>query len=156
MSEENNLKNTEKEKQDQNLLSKGWKNFINGAKEGFNNFTSSLEKQAKKNEELWEENKEKVDGFFSKIKQDWDNKIKTWNTEMEQRNLETKEQWEARKAKIQQDIKSWQHKTEKEWNDGVKAFRRGFFKAYIWAIIIILPIIVIVIIVLWLMNSLLP
>ncbi|MFX1500103.1 MAG: hypothetical protein ACFFDH_03965 [Promethearchaeota archaeon] len=156
MSEENNLKDSEKEKQDQNLLLKGWKNFINGAKGGFDNFTASLEKQAKKNEELWEENREKVDGFFNKIKQDWDSKIKQWNQEMEQRNLETKEQWEARKSKIQQEIKNWQDKTEKEWNDGVKAFRRGFLKAYIWALIIILPIIVLVIIVLWLMNRLLP
>ncbi|MFX1364529.1 MAG: hypothetical protein ACFFCE_19395 [Promethearchaeota archaeon] len=155
MSEENNLKDSENEKQNQNLLLKGWKNFINNAKDGFNNFTSSLEKQAKKNEELWEENREKVDGFFSKIKQDWDNKIKTWNTEMEQRKLETKEQWEARKAKIQQDINSWQEKTEKEWNEGVKSFTRGFFKAYIWAIIIILPIILIVIIVLYVINRLL-
>ena len=60
MSEENNFKDSEKEKQDQNLLLKGWKNFISGAKDGFNNFKSSLEKQAKKNEEFLEENKEKT------------------------------------------------------------------------------------------------
>ncbi len=155
MSEENNLKDSKNEKQDKNLLLKGWKNFINSAKDGFDNFTSSLEKQAKQNEELWEENREKVDGFFDKMKQDWNNKIQQWNQEMEQRNLETKEQWETRKGKIQQDIKSWQQKTEKEWNDGVKAFRKGFFKAYIWAIIVILPIVLIVIIVLYVINKLL-
>ena len=102
MTEENNLEDSEKEKKDQNLLLKGWKNFINGAKDGFAKFTTSLEQQAKKNEEFWAENKEKVDGFFNKIKEDWDNKIKQWNTEMEQRSLETKEKWEARKSKIQQ------------------------------------------------------
>ncbi|MCK4780730.1 MAG: hypothetical protein KAT57_11100 [Candidatus Lokiarchaeota archaeon] len=153
MSEENNFKDSEK--QDQNLFLKGWKNFIGGAKDGFDNFKASLEKQAKKNEEEWEENKEKVDGFFNKIKQDWDNKIKQWNTEMEQRNLETKEQWEAGKSKIQQEIKNWQEKTEKDWNDGVKSFRRGFFKAYLWALLIILPMVVIIIVILAVVNRLL-
>ena len=155
MTEENNLNDSEKEKKDQNLLLKGWKNFIDGAKDGFDNFKASLEKQAKKSEELWEENKEKVDGFFNKIKRDWDTKIAQWNKDIEQQRLETKEQWEARKSKIQQEIKSWQEKTEKDWNEGVKAFRRGFFKAYIWAIIIILPVVLIVIIVLYIINRLL-
>jgi len=154
MSEENNFKDSEKEKQDQNLIVKGWKNFIDGTKDGFDKFKASLEKQTKKGEEVWEENKEKVDGFFNKIKQDWDGKIKQWNTEMEQMNLETKEQWENRKSKIQQDIKSWQDNTKKEWNDGVKAIRKGFFRAYLWALIIILPMVIIIIVILALVSGL--
>ena len=155
MSEVKNFKDPEKEKQDQNLFSKGWKNFIDGAKDGFNNFKASLEKQTKKNEEVWEENKEKVDGLFNKIKQDWDNKIKQWNTEMEQRSLETKEQWEASKSKIQQEIKNWHENTKQEWNDGVKSFRRGFFKAYLWALIIILPMVIIIVVILAVVSRLL-
>ena len=154
MSEENNLKDSEKENQDQNLFLKGWKNFIGGAKDGFDNFKASLEKQTKKGEEAWEENKEKVDGFFNKIKQDWDSKIKQWNTEMEQMNLETKEQWENRKSKIQQDIKNWQDNTKQEWNDGVKAIRKGFFRAYLWALIIILPTVIIIVVILALVSGL--
>ncbi|MCK4380902.1 MAG: hypothetical protein KAW51_07145 [Candidatus Lokiarchaeota archaeon] len=153
MSKENNLKDSEK--QDQNLIVKGWKNFIDGAKDGFDNFKASLEKQTKKGEEVWEENKEKVDGFFNKIKQDWDSKIKQWNTEMEQRSLETKEQLEASKSKIQQEIKNWQDNTKQEWNDGVKSFRRGFFKAYLWALIIILPMVVIIVVILAVVSRLL-
>ncbi|MEE9377925.1 MAG: hypothetical protein V3V33_07810 [Candidatus Lokiarchaeia archaeon] len=153
MSKENNLKDSEK--QDQNLIVKGWKSFIDGAKDGFDNFKASLEKQTKKGEEVWEENKEKVDGFFNKIKQDWDSKIKQWNTEMEQMNLETKEQWENRKSKIQQDIKNWQDNTKKEWDDGVKSFRRGFFKAYLWALLIILPMVIIIVVILAVVSRLL-
>ncbi len=153
MSKENNLKDSEK--QDQNLIVKGWKNFIDGAKDGFDNFKASLEKQTKKGEEVWEENKEKVDGFFNKIKQDWDSKIKQWNTEMEQRSLETKEQLEASKSKIQQDIQNWQENTKQEWNDGVKDFSRGFFKAYFRAILIILPIVIIIIVILAVVTRLL-
>lgn len=154
MSKENNLKDSEKEKQDQNLIVKGWKSFIDGAKDGFDNFKASLEKQTKKGEEVWEENKEKVDGFFNKIKQDWDSKIKQWNTEMEQMNLETKEQWENRKSKIQQDIKNWQDNTKQEWNEGVKSIRKGFFRAYLWALIIILPMVFIIILILALVSGL--
>ena len=152
MSNENNFESSEKEKTDDNIFQKGWKNFIDGAKDGFDKFKTSLEKQAKKNQELWDQNKDKVEGFFNKVKQDWDNKIKQWNTEMEQRRLETKEQWEARKLKIQQDIKNWQETTKKEWSEGVKSFRRGFFKAYFWAILLIIPILVIIIIVVRLLG----
>jgi len=146
MSNEKNFEDSEKEKTDENILLKGWKNFIDGAKEGFDKFKTSLEKQAKNNQEVWEENKEKVDGFFNKVKQDWDNQIKKWNTEIEQRKLETKEQWDARKQKIQQDIKNWQEKTKQEWSDGIKSFRRGFFKAYFWAILLIIPILIIIVV----------
>jgi hypothetical protein len=147
MSNQNNFDDSEKEKTDEKPFLKGWKNFIDGAKDGFSKFTASLEKQAMKNEEFWEENKEKVDGFFNKVKQDWDNKMKQWNADMEQRSLETKEQWEARKSKIQQDIKSWQEKTQEKWDDGVKSFRKGFFRLYLWALLLIVPVIVIVVIV---------
>lgn len=154
MSNENNLKESDKEEIQEKPFQKGWKSFVDGIRDGFENFQKSLEQQSKKNKEIWEENKEKVNKFFKGVKQDWDNKIKEWNTEMEQRSLKTKEQWEAHKNKISQDFKNWQEKTRQEWQEGVKSFRKGFLKAYVWALILILPIIIIIIVILYVINQL--
>ena len=128
-------------------LLKGWQNFIDGVKSGFDNFRTSLEDQSTKNIDFLEENKDKVNKFFKNIKDDWNKQIQKWSKDIEQRNLETKEQWEARKSKIQHDIKNWQEKTKKDWEDGVKAVRKGFFRLYLWALLLIIPVIVIVVIV---------
>jgi len=152
MNNQNNLEDSEKEKTDEKPFLKGWQNFIDGIKDGFENFKTSLEDQSKKNKEVWEENKEKVNKFFKGVKQDWDNKIKEWNTEMEQRSLKTKEQWEAHKNKISQDFKNWQEKTKQEWKDGVRSFRKGFFRAYLWMLLLIIPIIVILVVVIRLLG----
>ena len=130
-----------------NPLLKGWQNFIDGVKGGFDKFKSSLEEQSTINKEVLEENKEKVNKFFKGIKNDWDKQIQKWSKDIEQRHLETKEQWETRKSKIQEDINKWQEKTKKDWNDGVKSFRRGFLKLYLWSLLLIIPVIVIVVIV---------
>ena len=152
MSNENNLKESEKEKSEEKPLVKGWKSFINEIKGGFDNFQNSLKEQSGKNKELFEENTEKVNKFFKDMKQDWDNKIKKWNAEMEKKQIESKEQWEARKKKIQQDIQSWQEKTREDWKEGAKTITRGFFKGYFMAILVILPIIIIIIVVIVLLN----
>lgn len=155
MSNENNLDNSENKKIPEKPFQKGWQNFINGIKDGFENFTTSLEGQSKKNKELWEENTEKVNKFFTGVKQDWEKKIQKWNAEMEQRRLETKEQWDAHKKKISQDFKNWQEKTQEKWEDGLKTFRKGFFRAYLWVLLLIIPILVIVIVVFAVMRWLL-
>ena len=72
---------------------------------------------------------------------------------MEKKRIETKEQWEAHK-KVSQDFKNWQEKALEEWNDGFKAFRKGFFKAYFWFLLLIIPIIIIVVVVLAVVNNL--
>ena len=155
MSNQNNSEDPEKEKLTEKPFQKGWQNFLNGIKDGFENFQTSLEEQSRKNKELWEENKEKVNKFFSGVKQDWDNKIKEWNQGLKQRRLETKEQWDTYKKKVSQDFKDWQEKTQQDWKDGVKVFRRGFLRTYLWILVLIIPIIVIVIVVLALMRWLL-
>ncbi|UCD02479.1 MAG: hypothetical protein JSV23_05570 [Promethearchaeota archaeon] len=155
MSNEENLKETKKEQIQEKPFQKGWKNFVNGIKDGFENFQKSLEEQSKKNKEVWDENKDKINAFFKDVKQNWDNKVKEWNTEMEKKRLETKEQWEAHKDKISQDFKNWQEKTRQDWKEGVKAFRRGFFRAYLWILALIIPIIVIIIVILVVMRWLL-
>ncbi len=155
MSNENNLRESEKEKSEENPFAKGWKSFVNGIKGGFDDFQNSLKGQSMKNKELFEENTEKVNKFFKDMKQDWDNKIKKWNVEMEKKQIESKEQWETRKKKIQQDIQSWQEQTREDWREGVKQVRKGFLKAYWMTILLIIPIIVIIIVVLALVGGLL-
>lgn len=152
MSHENSSDNSEKEKITEKPFQKGWQNFINGMKDGFENFKASLEEQTKKNAELWDENTEKVNKFFTGVKQDWDKKVKKWTEDMEQRSLETKEQWDAHKQKISQDFKNWQEKTQEKWEDGLKAVRKGFFRVYLWALLLIIPIIVIIVIVIRLLG----
>ena len=152
MSNQNNLNNSEVNKTTEKPSVKGWQKFIEGIKEGFDTFKTSLENQSMKNKEVWEENKEKVNNFFKGVKQDWDNKIKEWNNEIEQRRLETKEQLDTYKKKVSQDFKNWQEKTRQEWRDGVKTFRRGFFKAYLWVLLLIIPIIIILVVVIRLLG----
>ena len=50
----------ESPKKNESILLKGWNNFVNGIKEGFNKFQKSIEEQSKKNVELWNEDKEKI------------------------------------------------------------------------------------------------
>ena len=53
MSNQNNTEDSEKEKIPEKPFQKGWQNFIDGIKDGFENFKTSLEDQSKKNKELW-------------------------------------------------------------------------------------------------------
>lgn len=148
MNEENNLGESNQKETNEKFFRKGWNNLIDGFKGGFEKFQKSLEDQSKKNKELWEENKDKATQFFKDAKQDWDNKVKEWNADMEKKKIESKEQWDAYKNKISQDYKNWQEKTKQDWNDGVKAFRKGFFKAYFWFLLLTIPILIIVVVVL--------
>ena len=145
MSDENNLGEPEKEETEEKSFQKGWNNFISGIKGGFDKFQKSLENQSKKNKETWEENKGNISTFFKDAKQDWDAKIKEWNADMEKRKIETEEQMEVHKKKISQDFKNWQDKTKQNWEDGVSSFRKGFLKAYLWILLLIIPILIIVV-----------
>jgi hypothetical protein len=149
---ENNFKKLEKEKTSAKPFLKGWENFIEGVKDGFNDFKASLENQSKKNKELWEQNQEKINKFFTNIKEEWENKVNKWNTEIEHQRLESKEQWETYKNKVSQDFRNWQEKTRSDWTEGLKTFRRGFLKAYLWIILLIIPIIVILVVVIRLIG----
>ncbi|MFW9773545.1 MAG: hypothetical protein ACFFEO_15450 [Candidatus Thorarchaeota archaeon] len=135
-------------------IQKGWNDFVNGIKSGFEDFQKSMEDEAIKNKELWEQNKEKVNNFFDDIKQRWDKKVNEWKTDIEKRGLESKEQWEVHKKKINEDIKNWQEKARSDWEHGFKFFRKGFLKIYLWTLLLILPIIIIVIVILFIVNNL--
>lgn len=154
MNEENNLGEPELKKASEKPFQKGWNNLINGIKGGFDKFQQSLEEQSKKNKELWEDNKGKVNEFFKDMKEDWEKKIKKWNEDMEKTRIESKEQWETYKNKVSQDFKNFQEKAKEDWNDGLKSFRKGFFKAYFWFLVLTIPILIIVIVVLWILSQL--
>ncbi|MHA2181159.1 MAG: hypothetical protein ACXAAH_07030 [Promethearchaeota archaeon] len=156
MTEEDNLKEPEKKESPEKLFQKGWNNFLDGIKGGFDTFQKSIEDQSKKNKEAWEGNKEKFNKFFKDAKQDWDAKIKKLNTDIEKRKIESKEEWEAHTQKINQDFKKWQEKTKQDWKEGVGSFRKGFFKAYLWFWALTLPILIVVIIVIVLVVGILP
>ena len=152
MSNENNFKDSEEEKKDEKPFVKGWQTFIDGIKGGYEEFKNTLEQQSTKNKETLEENKDKVNKFFKGVKEDWDKQIQKWTADIEQRNLETKEQWETHKQKIGQDFRTWQEKTQQKWEEGVKAVRKGFLHAYLWALLLIIPILIIVIVVIRLLG----
>ena len=100
MSDENSSNDLEQDKKKENPFLKGWGSFVSGIKDGFKDFQNSLEDQTKKNQELWENSKEKSGKFFKKVGQEFNKKIESWKTDMERKQLETKEQWENRKKKI--------------------------------------------------------
>jgi hypothetical protein len=152
MSKQNNLEDSEQEKHTDSALTRGWKDFINGFKNNFNEFQKSLETQSQKNKELWAKNKDKINTFFTDMKQNWDRKIQKLNSDIEKSKIETKEQLNAYKEKVKQDFKKWEEKAREEWQEGIKSFRKGFFKAYFWALLLILPVLIIIIVVLVIVN----
>lgn len=154
MSNENNLTDSEKEEIEERSSLKGWENFVDGIKGGFEKFQKSLEKQSKKNKELWEENKEKVNIFFKNLKQGYDDKVKQWNADIEKRKLESKEKLEAHKKKIKDDFKNWQEKTQQEWNQGFKEFQKGMLKSSYMFLLYMIPILIIVIVIVFLISKL--
>lgn len=152
MSKQNISEDSEQEKRKDSASTRGRNDLINGIKNNFNDFQKSLESQSQKNKELWEKNKDKINTFFTNMKQKWDKKIQKLNSDIEKSKLETKEQWNAHKEKVKQDFKKWEEKTREDWQEGIKSFRKGFFKAYFWALLLILPILIIIIVVLVIVN----
>jgi nitrate/nitrite-specific signal transduction histidine kinase len=153
MSNQNNLKDSEEEKSKKSPFQKTWNEFFDSIKDNFNQFQKSLEKKTQENQELWNENKEKATIFFKDLKENWDKKVKSWSADIEKKTLETKEQWNTYKSKVEEDVKNWQDKTHKNWSEGLKTFRRGFLKTYLWALLLIIPILIIIIVVLALVTK---
>ncbi|MBY8990302.1 MAG: hypothetical protein KGD58_06070 [Candidatus Lokiarchaeota archaeon] len=155
MNEENNLKESDPKETGEKPFRKGWNNLIDGFKGGFEKFQLSLEEQSKKNKEVWEENKDKVNKFFTDVKQDLEKKVSDWNADMEKKKIESKEQWDAYTSKVSQDFKNWQEKTKDDWNSGLNSFKKGFFKVYFWFLLLTIPLLIIVVIVLAVVSRLL-
>jgi len=78
------------------------------------------------------------------------------NTDIEKRKIESKEQWDAHKKKVNQDFKEWQDKTKQDWKNGVSSIKKGFFRAYLWFWALTLPILIVIIIVIVIVSNLMP
>ena len=131
MSNENNEKK-------ENIISKGWNDFVSGLQNGFGKFQQGLEEQSKKNVENWDEAKDKVGNFFTKMKTNWDNQVKEWQEGMEKFNQQNKEQWDAGLQKVQDDYNKWQDNVREDWKDGIKAWNRGIYKGIFMFLIILI------------------
>ena len=186
---------SEQRKVKENIVVKGWNEFVSNITEGYNNFQKSIEESTKKNTELWNQNQEKISKFFEGAKENWDatmkewgseiakthkenvdswdvnlnkakeffennqrswdNKLKEWSADFEKRQTETKEQWEARKKKIGEDIKNWQDDMKRDWEKGLKSFRREMIKGSYMFLLFMIPILVVVFVIVALITRLL-
>ena len=133
--------------------------FFSDAKSNWDNmvgeWNSELKNWQVENKELWDKNKENVNTFLKKSKDDWDNRFHQWTIDLQQKQSETKQQWEARTRKINEDFKKWQENTKKDWEKGLKSWRREMIKGSYLFLVFMIPILVVFIVIVWLINWLL-
>lgn len=94
------------------ILIKGWNNFVGNIKDGFSKFQQTIEDQSKKNEELWNANKEKISNFFIDTRNNLDNTMKDWASEIEKIHTKNEKVWDKNREIINTFLKN----TEEEWN----------------------------------------
>ena len=185
---------SEQNKVKENIVVKGWNDFVSNITDGYNKFQKGIEESTKKNTELWNQNQDKINNFFEGAKENWDttmkewgteiakghkenvdswegnlekaivffkyyqlsweNKLKEWSTDFEKRQTETKEQWEARKLKIGEDIKNWQDNTKRDWEKGLKSFRREMLKGSYMFLVFMIPILVVFLVIVFVVTRL--
>ena len=85
---------TEQREPKENLLLKGWNDFVSNITVGYNKFQKSVEEKTKKNRELWNQNQEKINQFFKSAKENWDFTLKEWGAELEKTHKENTIAWE--------------------------------------------------------------
>ncbi|NVM44746.1 MAG: hypothetical protein HWN79_07500 [Candidatus Lokiarchaeota archaeon] len=152
--EENTKKNKELWNQNQEKIDQ----FFKSAKENWDaklkEWGAELEKTHKENTNAWENDFEKMTEFFKKNQESWDKNLKEWEVDLEKRQIETKEQWEVRKLKISEDVKNWQEKTKKDWEKGLKSFRREMIKGSYMFLVFMIPILVVLFVIVALITRL--
>jgi len=94
-----------------------------------------------------EKSKENVDRFFLKLSENWNKQVKEWGGNIEKIHEQNKEQWEARKQRITEDIEKWQENARKDWKDGVKHWNRGWIKGAWVFMIVMIPVLVVLFII---------
>ena len=92
MSQENKPSDEIQEKKPESFLLKGWKDFMAEVTEGYKKIKDFYEDQAKKNQEAWIENKDRIVKFFEESKTNWDTTLMEWNSELENLQKDNKEQ----------------------------------------------------------------
>ena len=74
--------NSEQNKVKENIVVKGWNEFVSNITEGYNKFQISIEESTKKNTDLWNQNQEKINKFFEGAKENWNTTMKEWGAEI--------------------------------------------------------------------------
>ena len=150
---EKNIKgNEELWQENQGKFFKFFEDLGNSWEDQMNAWSKEVEESVKTDTEKWEENKGQFTEFINKTKNEWNSKIQQWTTDLEKKKIENNEQWEAKKQKIKEDMKNWQEKTQKDWNKGLKSFRREMIKGSYMFLVFMIPILVVLIIIVWLIN----
>ena len=131
-------------------------NFFNDIKQSsekdLNQLTEDIQNYHLKNKENWEDNKEKITNFFKTSQLQWNDQLIKWNDEIKQKQNETEEEWEARKKKLSDDFNNWKDKSKRDWEKGLKTFRREIIKGSYMFLVFMAPILIVLIIVVWLIN----
>jgi len=148
MSNENNL-----EKKKENPFLKGWNDFVSGIKGGFDSFQKTLEGQTQKSVENLDQRKGKVDNFFNKIGENWNNQIKKWTDDIQKVQIENQEQWDSHTGRIQNEIQKWQDQTREDLKDGVKSWNRSVVKGAYMFLIVMVPVIIVLVLVIWVITQ---
>ena len=154
--EEISKKNTGSWNQNQEKINK----FLKDTKENWDvtltEWGTEFKKAHKDNKELWDNNLGKINAYFKNTQETWDKKLKEWTVDLEKRQIENKEQWDARKQKINQDIQNWQKQTKKDWNKGLKSFRREMIKGSYMFLVFMIPILVVFVVIMYYLTQFLP
>ena len=146
-----NEKNSEKKQE--NPFLKGWNGFVSGIKDGFENFQKTLESQTQNNVEDMDRSKNKVDNFFNKMGDNFNNQIKKWTDNIQKIQIENQEQWDAQTQQIQTEMENWQDQTRKDWKDGLKSWNRGLIKGAYTFLIVMVPVIIVLVLVIWVITQ---
>jgi len=133
-----------------------WNNFISGIQNGFEVLKKSMEEQSKSFLEQSEENKNKFNQFFKKLKNKWDTQIGTWQDEFKNKQEKAKVDWENKLQKIKGDYEKWREQQKEEFKEGVREFTRASIKASYQFLLFIIPILIVLIIIITAISYLFP
>jgi hypothetical protein len=149
MSDSNPYKKEKTDSNDkkENILEKGWNEFVSGMRENYANFQQSLEQQAKRNKEAWEDNQGKFNEFIAKTRVDWENRLNKWKQDVEKMQIDSQKEWEAKKQKMRQDYENWQQKTKKNWEEGLSSWNKFWIKGSYMFLLFMIPILVVIVVI---------
>ncbi|MHA1191472.1 MAG: hypothetical protein ACTSP9_04155 [Promethearchaeota archaeon] len=150
--EETSNRNQESMKKNRENVEFFFHDIKQSCEDDFNQLTEDIQNSQLKNRENWEKNKEKITSFFKTSQQQWNDQLITWNEEIKQKQSETAEEWEARRIKLTDDFNNWKVKSKRNWEKGLKTFRREMIKGSYMFLVFMTPILVVLIIVVWLIT----
>ena len=150
--EETSNRNQESMKKNRENVENFFKDIKQSSEKDLNQLTEDIQNYHLKNKENWEQNKEKITNFFKTSQQQWNEQLTKWNEEIKQKQNESAEEWEARRIKFAGDFNNWKEKSKRDWEKGLKTFRREMIKGSYMFLVFMAPILVVLIIVVWLIT----